>query len=420
MSGRADEGVAVEARPTQEATTATYAPAARFPCFDGLRAIAALSVFVCHSSGWLWYVDRGWAPVVVQSSLSRLGYYGVAVFFVISGFLLYRPFVLSHFEDRPPPAAGRFWFRRGVRVFPAYWAALLGAWLVFGQVDMRSLGDGVMYFGLLQTYREGFKYVGIGVAWTLVIEVSFYVALPGIAWVLRRLSRRDAPARTRLRNQLLGIAALGTMSVIVRAVYLWKWEPGPAPWGSWLPLNQAGMWLIGYLDWFAVGMAMAVGSAWLAAGGRLPRWIGVLASRSGWCWVVSAVLLFGVTRLGIPWEPDFVRIAPSAEMARLMLSLGAAGFLVFPAVFGDQSQGIVRKFLRTRVLVALGLVSYGVYLWHQVIWSASFQWVRDGAIPSGVVPQFLIVLAVTVGVATASYLLIERPLRRWATRATRR
>src|SRR4051812_39101220 len=88
------------------------APAARFPCFDGLRAVAALAVFACHSSGWAWYVRADWAPVPVQSSFARLGYVGVAVFFVISGFLLYRPYVLAAFEERPGPRLGTFWFRR--------------------------------------------------------------------------------------------------------------------------------------------------------------------------------------------------------------------------------------------------------------------------------------------------------------------
>ena len=90
----------------------------RFPCFDGLRAVASLAVFTCHSSGWLWYVQVGWAPAIVQSSFARLGHFGVAIFFVISGFLLYRPFVLAHLQDRPPPSLGRFWFRRCPRCFP--------------------------------------------------------------------------------------------------------------------------------------------------------------------------------------------------------------------------------------------------------------------------------------------------------------
>jgi peptidoglycan/LPS O-acetylase OafA/YrhL len=189
----------------------------RFPCFDGLRAIAALAVFACHSSGWLYYVQRDWTLVVFQSSLARLGYFGVAVFFVISGFLLYRPFVLAHLEGRPTPRARAFWFRRFARVFPAYWVALLGTWLLLGLMAIPTVLDGVMYFALLQTYRSGYKFVGIGVAWTLVIEVSFYAALPAIAYGLRRLSPKDATPEAKLRAQLVGITGLALFSIGVRS-----------------------------------------------------------------------------------------------------------------------------------------------------------------------------------------------------------
>src|SRR5690349_22229347 len=113
-----------EAHETASTVDAQVRPAPpRFPCFDGLRAVAALAVFACHSSGWAWYVDTGWAPVLAQSSFARLGYFGVAVFFVISGFLLFRPFVLLDLQGRPSPRLRTFWFRRCARVFPAYWVA---------------------------------------------------------------------------------------------------------------------------------------------------------------------------------------------------------------------------------------------------------------------------------------------------------
>ena len=73
--------------------------ATRFPCMDGLRAIAAMGVFVAHAAGFFYlHVGHDWTPAIFQSWLAPLGGFGVAVFFVLSGFLLYRPFVLAHFE----------------------------------------------------------------------------------------------------------------------------------------------------------------------------------------------------------------------------------------------------------------------------------------------------------------------------------
>ena len=74
---------------------------ARFPCFDGLRAIAALAVVAYHvvTTYDLTTLTLSWGWI------DRLGNFGVAVFFLISGFLLYRPFVLTHFEARPTPVS---------------------------------------------------------------------------------------------------------------------------------------------------------------------------------------------------------------------------------------------------------------------------------------------------------------------------
>ena len=90
----------------------------RFPCFDGLRAIAALAVFTSHMFGELHHEGTFTAPNWILNALSRLGLFGVAVFFVISGFLLYRPFAIAALDGRPGPAWLPFWKRRFFRIFP--------------------------------------------------------------------------------------------------------------------------------------------------------------------------------------------------------------------------------------------------------------------------------------------------------------
>ncbi len=91
----------------------------RFPAFDGLRAIAAIGVLLVHTTF-----------VTGITSRSSFGNYtarleiGVAVFFLISGFLLYRPFAVAHLSGGPSLSAGAFWIRRLLRIVPAYWLVL--------------------------------------------------------------------------------------------------------------------------------------------------------------------------------------------------------------------------------------------------------------------------------------------------------
>ncbi|MBM3675903.1 MAG: acyltransferase [Actinobacteria bacterium] len=158
----------------------------------------------------------------------------VAVFFVISGFLLYRPFVLAALGDRPAPRVGRFYLRRALRIFPAYWLALTFYLFVFGPDQARGVGDALVYYGLAQNYRSGSLLLGLGVAWTLAIEVSFYVVLPALAAGFRALSNAIDPLR-RLRGQLAGLAAMYVIGVAVRAWAVWSRGHIVESHGEWHP-----------------------------------------------------------------------------------------------------------------------------------------------------------------------------------------
>src|SRR4051794_1356756 len=102
------------------------ARATRFPLFDSLRAIAALAIFGTHA----YFTLRNNAPGPVRPYAARLEV-GVYIFFVISGFLLYRPFVRARLSGSPAPATGAYAWRRLLRIGPAYWIALtlVALWL---------------------------------------------------------------------------------------------------------------------------------------------------------------------------------------------------------------------------------------------------------------------------------------------------
>ena len=149
---------------------------ARFPLMDSLRAIAALSVFVYHLAFVLGWFDEGLAG----RYLRELNL-GVSIFFVLSGFLLYRPFVAARVEGEPSPALVPYAIRRVARIVPAYWVALtiIAIWLpVSGVFTAEGI---VTYYGFLQAYDPDTITGGIGQAWTLTVEVSFYILLPILA-----------------------------------------------------------------------------------------------------------------------------------------------------------------------------------------------------------------------------------------------
>lgn len=388
--------------------------AARFPCFDGLRAIAALAVVVYHvvTTYDLTTLTLSWGWI------DRLGNFGVAVFFLISGFLLYRPFVLSHFESRPAPGLGGFWKRRFFRIFPGYWVALTFMVYVLGLMTIQTVEGFLTAYGLLQNYRAGYPLYGLGVEWTLVIEVSFYLVLPFIAMALRSFTRSRASLRAKLRAQLIGLLGLYAIAMGARFWRLWILDAPTPKRGDWLPLTQIDHWIVGYLDWFALGMLLAVGSAWLAVGGRLPWIARALGRHPVVCWLLSIELFWVGQQLHLP--TNVLGTLTRTQSFGVALIFGLVAFLlIFPAVFGPQDQSVLRRFLQARVMVALGTISYGIYLWH-IIWVREVKaWTLSGDLPKNLWLWFAVVLGLTLLSATLSYHLVEKPLIRLSQRRFR-
>ena len=145
---RPDAVARARARPPVRALAVLMQP--RFPLLDSVRAIAALSVLVFHASFWSQITLTGsdLAPF-----LSRLDV-GVTIFFVLSGFLLYRPFVRARLLGTPPPRAIAYGWRRVLRIVPAYWLALTVIALVIPKPDTFEPGHAVVYYGFLQIYGD--------------------------------------------------------------------------------------------------------------------------------------------------------------------------------------------------------------------------------------------------------------------------
>ena len=368
----------------------------RFPLMDAMRAIAALSVVVTHASGMSGFNEGNPLGAVT----ARLNV-GVTVFFLISGFLLYRPFVRAAYHGVQAPRVLRFFRRRALRIVPAYWLALtvLAAWPGLPGVFTR---DWWAYYGFFQVYSDRYVLGGIGPAWSLCIEVTFYLALPFFALAMARLyERRRREAAVRI--ELLALAALGLASVAARAVvHVWDDQVG---FPSTLP---------GTFTWFALGMGLAVAS--VALEGEEER-IGALrlVVRRPWVpWALAAATLAMLAwGIGLPrsFAAETSTVSYVAEYALFGLF---AFFLLLPAVFGDDRGGWPRRILANRLLAWLGLISYGIYLWHLslMIWledQGATEWIGELQFPV----LLLSAVAFAVACAAASYYLVERPLLRF-------
>jgi peptidoglycan/LPS O-acetylase OafA/YrhL len=347
--------------------------------------------FLSGSNERAWFGDYG----------ARLGL-GVTIFFLISGFLIYRPFVHSRLNGAPTTRLAEFLRRRALRIFPAYWAALTILAIKPGLPDVHS-DRWWAYYGLFQAYDPSWYDKGIGTAWSLSTEVAFYLLLPLYAFAAARLLTGLARDR-QVRIELLALAVLGVGSLVARVLVSDAERDAPFGQASTLPITIAGTFL-----WFALGMGLAVVSAALhrRAPGDEPRFVSFVARRPWVPWVAAAGLFVLVSKgIGISGA-RFQDLGPVQIGGEHVLDGAIALCLLLPAVFGDRAGGWPRRVLANRWLAMLGLISYGIFLWHLTIATK-----LSGEGLDGFVPLTLVTLAITIPVAAASYVLLERPLLR--------
>jgi peptidoglycan/LPS O-acetylase OafA/YrhL len=367
----------------------------RFPLFDGLRAIAALSVLVYHV-GYFSRANEGESGL--SPYLARLNV-GVAVFFVISGFLLYRPLLAARIGHSAPIRLRDYARRRVLRIVPAYWVALTVLAVYPGLPDVFTRRWWV-YYGFAQDYGIHTVVDGIGPAWSLGCEAVFYAALPLISLTLARLASLTG-RRVWWQLELAALGALVLASIGWRA-YVHSHSGIP-------PSTFAGTF-----GWFALGMLLAVASVlWQSH----PRGWLRLAARHAWAgWVLAAVAYLVICRgLGLGGGFVFLQRESTAQDLAVYALSGVVAFgLALPAAFERPRRGAIGRLLGSRVVAWLGLVSYGVYLYHYPIASALSGGVNSGG---NATTRFVWLLpataAITITAAALSYYVVERPALRF-------
>lgn len=398
--GRATKGGQAPLPPAgrRDPVPSAVRPSADYPSIDGLRALAALAVVLCHTVGVSTLLSTTWGSYLVQLRA------GVEVFFVISGFVLYRPFAEAHLDGGRGPGLVGYFRRRLLRIFPAYWVVLTVAILWLHVVLVGGLANTVENYSLVQTYFSA-GFTGLGPAWTLVIEMTFYAVLPVYAAVLWHLgsSRRGTA-------EFVGVGTLGAAGI---GFALWSAFGSPPVFVDVLPANLAPL---------AVGMGLAVAHAWTRRRPDPPRWSRWLGDRPGAFWLVAAVAWSSIVWLvHYPSALSFAGLSGHTAFEYDVILIVVGFCIVAPMVFGPQDRGRLRWGLQLRPVVFLGTISYAIYLWHvPVIYESSIMAHRLHLAPS--VPHFNffvitgLTLAMTILLAVASWYLVERPavrLSRW-------
>jgi peptidoglycan/LPS O-acetylase OafA/YrhL len=390
---------------------------ARLPGADFLRAAACLTVLAHHLGQRMsWRVDFGvldWLP-----PFSRIGSFGVAMFFVLSGYLLARPFWRALDEGRAMPSLRVYALRRAARIFPGYWLILAVTFVLSLTVFGASFdGDLVLRLVTGALGINAWHWVTLfpvevnGPLWSIGFEIVSYVLMPlGLVAVFA----------LRLPSWSGRVIWLVVIGLALAAHWLFvtyypiddinrSWEFGLT--------GGAKTWMPRYnpLGFFAI---FAIGS--LAAGIQL--W---LARHRGWIFDIIVVAIIGLAL----WQ-FVVQTANPDDTGYGWFGI-PYGFPLFPLTIAAMlavtpSSVLVGRLLDNPVTVFVARISFGIYIWHYLVielvrvwWDPRLVYGSETSITQFSVSA-LIVVAAAFGAATASFYLVERPAIRWARGLERR
>jgi peptidoglycan/LPS O-acetylase OafA/YrhL len=314
----------------------------------------------------------------------------VGLFFVLSAFLLGLPYARAALAGREPVSARTFLYRRVVRIVPLYLVAVTLVWSARNRSFPGDWRDLLEHLTFTQVFDSERIFYTIGPAWSLAVEVHFYLLLAALGPALSAMCRRIPTAPGRVAALLGVVAAIGTAGLAWKTLAWYGLRVDERDWWVWFSLPAK-------LDVFAVGLVLAV----------------VVASRGEHATARPAVGrgLFGA---GVAILVAAFVLRDTGPAARLyfhpVTALGFGGILAGSVLAGPAGTG---RILRGPVFVRLGMISYSLYLWHEPVMlylAGQHLFPTPGtwyAFPVGVV----VLTLVAVVVAWFSYWIIEYPTR---------
>ncbi|MGW4794206.1 acyltransferase family protein [Nonomuraea sp. NPDC004297] len=371
-----------------------------FPELQGIRALAVLAVITVHSAftGGLLGVDGRPGDGFGAILLERVTRESLPILFALSGFLLYRPFVLVTLAGAARPNLKAYAWRRFLRIFPAFWLVVVGTLILIGGDKVTGFWQVFRVVIMQHVYVAGDITPGLESTWSMATEIAFYVALPLMAWAGHRMTRSVADPVAKARRLL---AALFVVILIGYAYSAYSHLPelGPYP--------VQGNWPPGWFGYLSIGMGLAVLS--VAAEIRPDRLIGPyrwIARHPGATWAVAGIviLLFCFSPAGGQGTVDYP--PTSVLLFDQPIDLLITGLLLAPLTVPGMRSKVLSGLLTFGPLQYVGRVSYSMFLWH-----IPFIYIWNGSLFGA--ESFPLLLLQVMGssflTAVAAYYLVEKP-----------
>ena len=349
-----------------------------------------------HTAFWAGaYTGHG----IWGSLLARLDV-GVALFFVLSGFLLSRGWIIAAHQRSRPPRVPHYLWKRVLRIFPVYLVTAFIALAFLTENDGFGPGQWLTTLTLTDIYARDVLPAGLTQMWSLATELAFYAVLPLL--MLIGIGRRALSPR---RMSVLLVSMLA-MSIIWLG-FLSSRVPGATD-------RAVNEWLPAFLSWFAVGIGLALLHRLHDTGEaphRLSHAIERVAAAPGTCWAAAlGIMLIAATPVAGPT----LLLAPSPAQAvtKNLLYAAVGGLIVFTGVFATSAPRYARL-MSVHWLRHLGHISYGVFcihlpLLHLVMWTTGYDLFRGNG-----VQIFLLTLVGSLVAAEFLYRFVELPAMRF-------
>ena len=363
---------------------------------DSLRGLSTLLIVVFHIFAVSGFTVKHADSIGAYTGRLNIG---VAIFFVLSGFLIFRPFAHSLIHGSPLPKTRNYYLKRASRILPGYWLALF----VLAGLDALTIVNTSGFIRnvfIVHSFTEHNVFTGIRQAWTLAVEMSFYVVVPAFAYVfVRPTKRRNGPVSASTLLKALSFLFLGAYAfrLFIHQIDFWF-------------LDTAHIWLPSHMDTLALGMGLAVLVEAPASAKTLLKVKNFIANHTG-SFVVSSVFVWLISA-NINMAIGLNRTEFHIDLLGHFLYGIASVLLVAP--FCVDSQALLVKAMSFRLFTWLGTISYGIYLWHMAFLGGNFaeKYMPYTENDGQVLIRFLVVLPASIAIASLSYYVLERPTMR--------